>query len=76
MHTHTHTHTHVHIHIYLFGGNLKFLPISQSEGPTKAPNVLSWWRWILASWIRLILNDHLHSPQRMCRNRKRAGLAL
>lgn len=68
-----HTHTLTCIYIYIFGGNLKFLPISQSEGPTKAPDVPFWWRWILALWIWLILNDHLRSPQRMCRNRKRAG---
>lgn len=37
---HTHTHIHIHIRIYIFGGNLKFLLISQSEGPTKAPDVL------------------------------------
>lgn len=33
-----HTHTHIYIYIY-WGGVLKFLPISQSEGPTKAPDV-------------------------------------
>lgn len=76
IYAHTLSHMHIHIYIDRFGGSLRFLPVSQSEGPTKFPDVLyvgGDGSWPYSIW--LILKDHLRIPQGICVQRqKRARL--
>lgn len=80
---HTHILTYIYIYIYIegeidLGGNLRFLPVSQSEGPTEFLDVLyvgGDGAWPYGIW--LILKDHLCIPQGICvQKQERAGLAL
>lgn len=76
-----HTHMHIHTtHTYIYRGEgLTFLPISQSEGPTKAPDALyfdgggSWPCGMSGSSLKIISI----LPGGICvQIQRRAGLAL
>lgn len=70
------THTHIYIYIYIWG-NLKFLPVSWSEGLPKPLMLCLWWSRMLALWCSAVLPRHLQPPQGVSVQKQgRTGLDL